>query len=189
MSLEFSPLTVETSSAAARGILSASQARFGFVPSPVARVAHAPGVLKHLMTSLGAFEQTSLSTLEREVIAMTVAFENGCLYCMAMHTALLAGTPEAQLIVAALRAGTPLPDPRLGALRTYARALLWGRGHVDPAVTAAFVSAGFTDAQALEVVLGVGVYTLSTFLNIVTGADLDPAFEPFRWAVPDRSAS
>jgi AhpD family alkylhydroperoxidase len=184
MSLSFPSLTPSSAPVAARGMLSASEQRFGFLPSPVARGAHAPGVLKHLLQSFATFDQTSLTSLEREVIAMTVAFEHGCHYCMAMHTALQVGKPSARDVVTALRAGAPLPDARLEALRAYARALVTERGHVPAAIAEAFASAGFTEAQALEVVLGVATYTLSTFLNIVTDAPLDAPFRAFAWERP-----
>jgi len=182
MTHQFPSLTVDNAPTAARGMLAASQQKFGFLPSPVARGAHAPGVLKHLLASFAAYDATSLSPLEREVVAMTVAFENGCHYCMAMHTALQAG--EAAAIVAALRSGDPLPDAKLDALRAYARALVLGRGHVATALAEAFAAAGYSRAQALEVVLGVSVYTLSTFMNIVTDAPLDAPFGAFAWERP-----
>jgi AhpD family alkylhydroperoxidase len=184
MSLEFSSLSVDDAPAAARGILAASQQRFGFLPSPVARGAHAPAVLKHLLGSFAAFDQTSLSPLEREIIAMTVAFEHGCHYCMAMHTAMQAGEKQAAAIVDALRAGTTLPDARLDALRSYARALIVFRGHVPPEVADGFAVAGYTQQQALEVILGVATYVMSTFMNIVTEAPLDPPFAAFAWQRP-----
>jgi AhpD family alkylhydroperoxidase len=182
MTITFPPLSVDTAGSAARGMLAASQSKFGFLPSPVARVAHAPGVLQHLFASFAAFDRTSLTPFEREVIAMTVAFEHGCHYCMAMHTAMQAGIDDVQPIVTALRAGEPLPDARLDALRTYARSVLRERGHVPPAIGERFAEAGYSAQQALEVVLGVSVYALSTFLNIVTDAQLDPPFEAFRWS-------
>lgn len=185
MSITFAPLTVETPNAAARALIAASHKQLGFVASPVARTAHAPGVLKHLFASFAAYEATSLSPLEREVVAMTVAFEHGCHYCMAMHSAMQASQPDAAPIVEALRRGTALPDARLDALRSYARALVRHRGHVPEAIADAFLAAGFRPEQALEVVLGVAVYALSTYLNIVTEAPLDPPFEPFRWSRPE----
>lgn len=181
MSLEFSSLTVDSAPAAARGMLSASEQRFGFLPSPVARGAHAPGVLKHLLQSFAAYDQTSLSPLEREVVAMTVAFEHRCHYCMAMHSATQAEHAE---IVTALREGRALPVAKLEALRSYARALVLHRGHVPVAIAEAFTAAGYTGQQALEVVLGVATYTLSTFMNIVTDAPLDPPFAAFAWQPP-----
>ncbi len=184
MSLDFAPLDPDSAPEAARTLLAASQKQFGFLPSPVALGAHAPGVLQHLFASFVAFDRTSLSALEREVIAMTVAFEHGCHYCMAMHTALQAGSEHAQPIVAALRTGVPLPNVRLDALRSFARALVQHRGHVPAPIADAFSAAGYGEQQALEVVLGVGVYTLSTFMNIVTDAQLDAPFAAFAWERP-----
>ena len=81
----------------------------------VGRAAHSPALLGHLLAGFGAFERSSLSVLEREVIALTVAFENDCHYCMAMRSAILAANAEAAPMVSALRAGTTVPDLRLEA--------------------------------------------------------------------------
>lgn len=118
------------------------------------------------------------------MVALTVAFENECHYCMALHSATLAKADVPPAVLEALRAGTELPVPRLEALRTFARAVLLGRGRVPEDVRAAFERAGFDERHALDVVLGVGVYVLSTLSNILTEAPLDPAFEPFRWSKP-----
>jgi uncharacterized peroxidase-related enzyme len=182
----FRPLTSTTAPEAARGMLAATERKFGFLPTPVARAAHSPIALRHLLGGFGAFDQTSLTPLEREVIAMTVAFEHDCHYCMAMHSALLAGDPAAAPIVAALREGTSIPVDRLEALRLFARTLVRERGHVPEHQWATLDAVGFTEAQALDVVLGVGVYVLSTFVNIMTGAALDPPFAAFAWQHPAR---
>lgn len=180
----FPSLTTTTAAPAARPLLAASEQQLGFLPAPVAKAAASPVALKHLLGGFGAFDQTSLAPLDREVIAMTVAFENGCHYCMAMHSAMLARHPEHAAIVEALRAGTALPDERLEALRGFARAVLLDRGRVPAQVWARFQEAGFGEAQALEVVLGVSVYVFSTLANIVTGAELDPPFVAFAWHRP-----
>lgn len=167
---------------AARKILQASRARFGFLPSPIARIAVAPTVLKHSLASFVAFDATSLSALEREVVAMTVAFERSCHYCMAMHSALT--QREHPLEVEALRNGTPLSDERLEALRAFTRELTTRGGDVSQATAARARAAGFGNDQLLEVALGVATYVLSTSLNVLTEAPLDPAFEGQRWSAP-----
>jgi len=53
---------------------------------------------------------------------------------------------------------------------------------VPDADLATFTAAGFTTRQALEVVLGIGAYTLSTFANRLTRAPLDEPMTPFAWA-------
>src|SRR5688572_32988354 len=106
----FPNLNLETAPAAVRATLQASTQKFGFLASPLARGAHAPALLQQVLSGLRAFEQTSLGEPEREVLAMTVAFEQGCEYCMALHSALLAKDPAQAGLSAALRAGTPLAD-------------------------------------------------------------------------------
>ncbi len=180
----FPSLTLETAPAAARDILRASAQQFGFVPAPVARGAQAPAVLSHLLAGLRAFEHTSLTELERETLALTVAYEQGCTYCMALHSLLLSRAPANGELLEALRAGSALKDARLEALRGFVREVLLERGHVSEQGWQRFEQAGFTPAQALEVVLGVGAYVLSTLLNIVTDAPVDPAFASFAWRRP-----
>ena len=185
----FPALTVDTAPPSARHILAASERQFGFLPSPVARVAHAPVTLKHLLAGFAAFDQTSLLPMEREVIAMTVAWEIDCHYCMAMHSAILTGGADAGALLAALRDGSALPDERLEALRSYVRAVVRQGGVVPESDDTALRIAGFDDKQALEIVLGVGVYLLSTLLNKVTGAELDAPFAAFAWERPGELAA
>ncbi len=180
----FAPLTAETAPEAARPLLRGSAAQFGFLPSPVARAARSPELLKSLFAGFASFDRSSLSRVEREVVALTVAFENECHYCMAMHSALLLRTPELAPVVAALRAGAPQPDPRLEALRRFTLAVYNGKGRVDAATWEMFTAAGFGEAEALDVVLGVGVYVMSTLANVLTDAPVDPPFAGQTWTKP-----
>jgi hypothetical protein len=70
--------------------------------------------------------------------------------------------------VTALQAGDTLPDLRLEALRRFVVALQEHTGDVPRDVWIAFREAGYTHEQALEVVLGVGVYTITTLANRLT---------------------
>jgi len=178
----FVPFTADSAPESVRPILRASQRQFGFLPAPVARAAASPALLQHLLAGFSAFDSSSLDPLEREVVAMTVAFEVRCHYCMAMHSALLAR--EHPQLVAALRAGAALPDARLQALADFVRALIAQRGHVPEAAWQRLRAAGYSERQALDALLGTSVYLLSTFANVLTEAPLDAAFEAFRWTAP-----
>lgn len=182
--MHFDSLTAASAPEASRRFVRGSEKQFGFVPSPVAKAAHAPALLEHLFASFAAFERTSLTPLEREVVALTVAYENECHYCMAMHSAMLTKKGTDDRIVFALRNGTPLEDPALEALRRFARAVLLERGRVPAPIADDFARAGYGAQAALDVVLGVGVYVLSTLSNILSQAELDPAFAPFAWTKP-----
>ena len=151
--------------AAARPQLAATRAAFGAIPDPVAAYASAPNMMAGALSGLDAFEKTSLTPLEREIVAMTMGRINGCRFCLELHRRLLEKQGAPQTVVTALEQGLPLAEPRLEALRRFLLSALAERGDVEGGVWDDFLAAGYTRAQALEVVLGISVYTLTTFAN------------------------
>ncbi|HEX6452679.1 MAG TPA: carboxymuconolactone decarboxylase family protein [Trebonia sp.] len=78
---------------------------------------------------------------------------------------------------ATLGDGRPLGDPRLEAVRVFTLRVLDSAGDVGEAALREFLGHGYTARNALEVVLGIGTYTMSTLANRLTGAAVD---EPLR---------
>ena len=62
------------------------------------------------------------------------------------------------------------------------------RGAVADDALAAFRAAGFSDANALEVVLGVSLATLCNFANNLSQNDLNPQLAAYRWEAGARAA-
>lgn len=111
------------------------------------------------------FESSTLDSLSREVVVMIVAVRNGCRLCIGMHTGRLREMGAESGLITALRAADPLADPRLEALRKFTLRVIATTGDVPDDEIAAFVAAGYTSRNALEVVLGIGTYTMSTLAN------------------------
>ncbi|MER7586858.1 carboxymuconolactone decarboxylase family protein [Micromonospora sp. NPDC127501] len=177
----FTAHTAETAPAAARRSIEGVRGRFGWLPAPVALMADSPQLLSGFLTANAGFEQTDLTPLEREVVVLAVATTNECHVCVALHTGTLTrlgATPE---LIAALRGGSVLPDSRLEALRRFTLAVLDHRGAVPDDELDDFLAAGFQPRHALDVVLGVGAYTISTFANRLTRAPLDPPLAAHAW--------
>jgi AhpD family alkylhydroperoxidase len=150
------------------------------LPPLLARYGNAPLLLETFQQLSERFDaRTSLAPLEREVVVFAVARRNGCELCVAFHTMLLArgGTPPERL--AELRGERAYADERLAALDAFTRSLLDHAGDVDRAAWARFLAAGFTRPQALEVVLGVGTYTLSTIANRLLEIPVDGPVRDF----------
>src|SRR5262245_5424951 len=124
----FENLDESTAPAASRAVLSEQRAKLGFLPSPLARAAASPAALGAIIGLLGRFEESSLAPAEREVLAFVLGYENGCGYCVAMHSALAARFPEIAPHVAALRRGEAPSSPRLRALAQFVRAALASTG-------------------------------------------------------------
>ncbi|MDR0481302.1 MAG: carboxymuconolactone decarboxylase family protein, partial [Gallionellaceae bacterium] len=101
---------------------------------------------------------------------------------VAGHTAVAlkkAKLPET--LVNEIRDQRPLSDPRLDAVAVFTRAVIATRGAVSDAELAAFKAAGFNDAAALEVILGVSLATLCNFANNLAQNELNPQLAAYRW--------
>jgi uncharacterized peroxidase-related enzyme len=157
-----------TAPAAARDALASTKRAFGGIPEPLTRLANSPLTLSAALAGLEAFEKTSLAPLEREVLAMTLGRVNGCKFCLDLHSRMLKAQKAPAELISALQTGQPLTEPRLEALRSFILALLERTGDVSDRAWTNFREAGYTHEQALEVVTGISVYTLTTFANRLT---------------------
>lgn len=179
------PLHDETTAPeAAQEALAVTRRNFGIIPNLERVMASAPALLAAYSSSWDLFDTTSLSPVERQVVYLTANFENECDYCVPWHSLLAekAGMDASNLN--ALRAGAQLPDLRLHALHVFAKALIHERGKIPPAVLESFLFAGFSQQQALEVVLGLAIKVMSNFTNSIAGTPLDKVVKSHAWQKP-----
>ena len=176
--------TIETAPEASRPLLQGAQRAFGFIPNLLANFANAPAALEGYLSIGKIFGKTSLSPTEQQIVLIAASVDNGCDYCVAAHTTIGQGQKIDPAILEALRDDDPLPDGKLEALRRFAKAVVRDRGSVGEAEQSAFLTAGYTEAQALEVVLGITMKILSNYANHLTGTPLDEAFQANAWSAP-----
>src|SRR6516164_5446863 len=143
----------------------------GFVPNLFATFAHSPTALGAYLTLQNA--KSSLRPKEREVINLVVSQVNTCEYCLAAHTAVgkMLGFTETQIVE--IRRGRASFDTRLDALARFVREVAEERGHVSAQVTDAFLGAGWTQANLVDVIMIVGDKTISNYLHSVTKIPVD----------------
>ena len=171
----FTEHTIESAPAAARRFMSATRDHLGYLPAGMARMAASPELMDGFLKLTAIFERSALDPAAREVLVMTIATRNGCHICVAMHTARLTALGASPDLIAALRDGPlePLADERLDAIRVFTLAVLDTAGDVGDQALRDFLARGYTVQNALEVVLGIGTYTMSTLANRLTGAPED----------------
>ncbi len=167
----FQEHTVDSAPERIRPTLQKLRVKFGAIDPAVGRIANSPELLDAFLTANAFFERTSLAPLQRETLVMTVATRNGCRVCIEMHSATLRRLGADQNLISRLRAGEVAADAGLAALQRFVHAVMDTAGGVTDEQLTAFTDAGFDRAQALEVVLGIGAYTLSTFANRMTQAE------------------
>lgn len=174
--------TIETAPEAAKPSLEQLVKNIGMIPNLAGTMAESPELLRGFLSIREIFYRGTFTAAEVQVLALTNAFENRCSYCMAFHSNLALKSGVSEETVAELRAGQSPTEPRLGALSHFSRSLVRARGNVRPEDLAAFQSAGYTKAQALEVVLGVAVSILPNFAHHITDCPVDEAFAKHSWA-------
>ena len=155
----------------ARPFLEATQRLFGFVPLATARHATAPALVEGFARLLDIFEKTSLSPLEREAVALTLAAKLDCKLCRDLHRRFARQHGASAELVETLLSRTAVADPRLAALAEFTERVVDTRGAVSDAELERFVAEGFSPRQALEVVVGVATYTLSILANRMTRSE------------------
>lgn len=175
---------IETAPAGSRPILEATKAAWGMVPNLHRVLAEAPAALEGYATLWTIFDKSSLTPVERQVVYLAAIYENECRYCMAGHSVVATGAGVPAAAIEAVRAGRPIPDERLEALRAFAAKVTAQRGRVPEAEVEAFLAAGFTRAQVLEIVLGVAVKTISNYVNHLAETPLDGFMKDTAWEKP-----
>jgi AhpD family alkylhydroperoxidase len=198
-SLAFPDFTIASALPTARRTMTATEKHLGYLPAAMARMAASPQLLDGFVKLSAIFDSSTLSPLARETLVMTIAARNGCHLCLAMHTARLTALGADASLIASLRRAGPLvdpvlvdpvladpvladpvlADPVLEAVRVFTLHVLDTAGDADDEALRAFLAAGYTSQNALEVVLGIGTYTMSTFANRLTRAPIDDQLSAF----------
>jgi len=182
--MNFPLLDETTAPEGALEALATTKKNFGMIPNVEKVMALAPQLLSGYAHMWDAFETTTLTPIERQVVFMTANFENECNYCIPWHTVLAKKAGIAKKDIEALRSGAPLSDSKLQALRGFTRTLIANRGKAAEAELQVFFDAGYNDVQALEVILGLAIKLISNYTNSIAGTPLDPEVEGLRWQKP-----
>lgn len=179
MKQKFNVHTLESAPANARPLLEKSLAAWGMVPNLHAVLAEAPEVLDAYQHLHEFFMATSLTTTEKHIVWLTINIENECHYCVPAHTMMAKMDNVPDDVISALRNRTAISDNKLEALHTFTTNIVQKRGMVDDADIQNFYTAGYTNQNVLEVILGVSQKILSNYSNHITNVPVDPPFEPY----------
>lgn len=167
-------LTVPTRdqvSPANQAMFDALKGQFGFVPNLYATLAHSENALGSYLALQSA--KSSITGKAREVVNLVVSQVNSCAYCLAAHTAvggMVGFTPE-QIIE--IRGGRVSFDAKLDVLAKMTRDITVNRGHGDEKLVDAFLGAGWTVENLVDVIVTIGDKTVTNLLHGTTQIPVD----------------
>src|ERR1700756_3274580 len=146
--------------------LDAFSKNIGFTPNMLAAFAQSPIAFNAWAALFGSLSN-ALDVKTRDSIGLAVSEVNGCNYCLTVHSFTaehMAKLPADEIILA--RKGHA-SDPKRDAAIQFARKVIETRGNVSDADLKAVRDAGYTDANVMEIVALVAMYSLTNFFNNV----------------------
>ncbi len=155
-----------------KALLDAIASQLGMVPNFLKVFANSPAALRAFLGLHGIAGEGHLDPQTRERIALALAEQNSCQYCLSAHAAIgrKAGLDHAE--IAANRAGTS-HDARAAAAVAFARALVEHKGEVTTAELLAVRNAGYDDAEIVEIITHVGMNLLTNILGKASRVEID----------------
>ena len=162
----------QTATGEAKKLLDAVQSGLGMVPNFIRVLANSPAALSAFLGIHGIAGAGELDPKTRERIALTVAEQNGCQYCVSAHTAIGRKVGLDNQEILANRNGRS-SDAKAEAALTFARALVENTGQVSKAEFAAVRAAGHSDAEIVEIITHVAMNIFTNLLGKSTQVEID----------------
>ena len=155
-----------------KNLLDAIQAKLGMVPNFLRVFANSPAALKAFLGLYGVASEGSLSPQTRERIAVALAQQNSCEYCLSAHTAMGRKAGLTGNEMAANRAGSS-EDAKAAVAVKLARSLSEHKGEVTTAELLEARNAGYNDADIVEIITHVGMNILTNIIGKASQVEID----------------
>ncbi|MEV6561537.1 carboxymuconolactone decarboxylase family protein [Nocardia sp. NPDC051756] len=165
-------VSTETADTEQAELLAEVQRQLGRVPNLYAGMANSPATLRGYLAMRDALTRGKLSARVREQLALLVASENGCDYCVSAHTMRASRMGFTDDAIAATRAAQA-EDPHANAVLRFAREVMRSRGHVTDTALDSARRHGVSDPEVSEIVGHIALNTLSNYFNHVAEPELD----------------
>jgi uncharacterized peroxidase-related enzyme len=169
------PAAIDPDSATgeAADLLARTQRSLGLTPNMAKVMANSPALLKGYLDLNAALARGGLDAGVRERIAITVAGNNGCTYCLSAHTYLAEQVAKVSPEEAERAQQARSSEPHTQAVLALAEAIVRTRGDVDDQTLAAARTAGLSDAEIAETVGHVAINVLTNYFNNLARTDID----------------
>lgn len=166
------PVELHHADAKTAATLKAVQAKLGVLPNMFTTMAHAPVVLGGYLQLSETLSQGRLNARQREIIALAVAQENQCEYCLSAHAALGKGAGLSNDDIERARGGEAV-NPADAAIARLALRIARSRADLTDDDLALARQAGLDDGQILEVIGQVALNVLTNYVNRIAGTAVD----------------
>jgi uncharacterized peroxidase-related enzyme len=164
--------TKEEAPEASKPILENVNKMLGFVPNLQRLMSLSPAALSGWAGLMGALSKT-LDAKTRDAIALAVSEVNACHYCLSAHSWIASNLAKVSDDEIARNRNGESADPKRQAAATFAKKLIENNGKVSDDEFSAVQTAGYTDAQIIEIISLSAQFLLTNFVNNAVDTDID----------------
>lgn len=165
-------ITNEIANEEQKELLNAIQGQLGMVPNFLKVFANSPAALRAFLGLHGISSEGSLDPQTRERIALALAQQNSCEYCVSAHTAIGSKAGLSGDEMTANRGGSS-QDAKAAVAVKLARSIAEHTGDVTTAELLEAREAGYSDAEIVEIVTHVGLNVLSNMIGKASRVEID----------------
>lgn len=174
--INFTIYTEKTAPAESRSVLDIVQLKYGFIPNLHGVMAESTDLLQGYLSLTRLFSQTTLKDIEKHIVLLSASYENHCEYCMSAHLKIAVKEGVPTEIVECILSGEALTDNKLEALHQFVCKVVATRGFPEEKTIQNLLQSGYTQKNILEVILGIGMKTLSNYTNHIAHTAIDSQF-------------
>lgn len=162
----------KTATGEVKELLDGVKQQLGIVPNFIRALANSPKALSAFLGLYGPLSGAAVDKATQERIALIVAEENGCQYCVSAHTAIGRRTGLSNEEMLLNRQGDS-SNAKAAAAVAFAKALNEHRGEVTSREFEAVRAAGFSDGEIVEIITLVALNVFTNLLGKSTLINID----------------
>ncbi len=165
-------VTPESANIEQAALFEAIQEKLGVVPNFLKIFANSPAALRAFLGFYAIAEEGELNHKTRERIALGIAEQNACEYCVSAHTAIGRKAGLSTSEIESNRSGSS-EDEKAAVAVKLARSLAKNLGEVSTAQLIEAREAGYSDAEIVEIISHVGLNLLTNLISKASRVDID----------------
>ena len=166
------PVTLQNVDAKVAATLSQLRASLGKLPNTFATLANSPVALDSSLALSKAVSRGRLTARQREVLALAIAQENECQYCLSAHTARAEAVGLSSEDALKARAGKS-DNPFEWGLITTTKKIIRHRGLLSDEEMEIARAAGIDDGLFLEIIAIIALNTITNYANRLADTEID----------------
>jgi uncharacterized peroxidase-related enzyme len=166
------PANPETIDSKSAGTLRAVNKKLGGLPNIFTTFAQSPAALNGYVQLAESLAGGRLSAKQRELIALTVAQENACQYCLSAHTVMGKGVGLSPDEIKQARIGNATQTmDRL--ITQFALKLVRSKAEISEEEFSTVVHSGLDEGLVVEIIANVALNLMTNYLNKVADTEID----------------